>query len=175
MPTLPLAAAIVFLALAALPFAAAADDPPPDAVIAIGGLDLRYDPHQWQVETSDAATVVSCIDDDCRDTSVAVTMDPDAGPESCSETAMLARFGLGFDDIGISTGDGLTASRIVNGLILHEARMDFGCRTLAGGPVVACTRLDGVTYRFDAPGNHCRTSWLHEEIVADLLSGLSPR
>lgn len=176
MPALPPATAIAVLAIILCPLLARADDdPPPTATAAIGDLALTYDPVLWRVDRTGAATAIACIDYDCQGALVTVTMEPDRGMAGCSETAMLGGLGLGLEDIGLSIGEGWSSSRIVNGLVLHQATLDIGCRNLAGGPVLACTRHGGQAYVFNAVGEHCRTPFDHREIVSDLLSGLRPR
>ena len=159
----------------------AAADPEPkesQATARIGDLILDYDASRFTVRPVGDRIVIECRDEhryECRDAFVIIRIVRDIGPESCSPEAMLGHFGLGMDDVDVGIGKGSIWQITPNGLDLHAASIDIGCRNAAGGPVFACTRYAGRTYLFDAPGAACRTPYGHASAVVHLLSGVHPR
>lgn len=159
----PLAFLIAFLFLAT---AAYAKPPRVNGVAWIGDLALHFDANRWDVNGANMEYDVYCKTLDCERTTIAITIVNEAN--GCTPAA------LAFDD-----KQPASAGRIDRfshaGLSFLIAEGSFGCKTLAGGPVRACTAYSDKTYLVNAPGQGCKTNVHASQYVNEILQGLRPR
>jgi len=156
-------AALALLSLAAPLVASLAASP--SATMRLGGLETAYDPTAMRVERFEGGLV---LESDGAWTRTAAYVEV-SETEPCSQPAMQAALGERGD-----TGQDAGSRTLASGLTLHWATSWTGCRALAGRPVAACIRHDGVTTRVRGLDLGCRTPVDQDMLVLTLLQGARP-
>lgn len=153
-------AAFTLAVLASAPLAASQA-----GVVRLGPLEAAYDPAAMTIERFDGGLV---LQGDGAWTRTAAYVEV-SETQPCSAEAM--RTALGEQ----SEADEAEGTRtLASGLTLHWATTWTGCAAMAGRPVAACVRHNGVTTRVRGLDLGCRTPIHQDLLILALMSSLRP-
>ena len=158
---------MVKLALSLLLLAVAGATTP--AVQRLNAVQLRYDPAEWAIEEAALGRYRVLHTDRYGERRHVMDIRLDyGGPCSVEAMAALAETRVGFEG-----RSGVTA--LPNGLSIHWAAGDLGCRNWAPRPLAACVRHMSVAHLFESAPMGCRGPGADEDELLALLRGLEPR